>query len=92
MGARRPELTEPVIVDQCWVTRRHDAMVTTLQTYMGHNLVDLRRHAMGSDGKLKPTKKGITVKVTRLRDLLKAVQKAIAKSEELGLIDPEGGE
>jgi hypothetical protein len=92
MGARRPELTEPVVVDKWWANRRHDAIVTTLQSYMGHNLIDLRKHAMGRDGVLKPTSKGITIKVTRLRDLLKAIETAIKKAEALGLIDEEAAE
>jgi hypothetical protein len=92
MGARRPELLEPVVVDQWWANRRHDAIVFTLQSYLGHNLIDLRKHAMGRDGVLKPTSKGITVKVTRLRDLQKAIEKAIKKAMELGLLDAEGGE
>jgi hypothetical protein len=92
MGARRPELLEPVVVDQWWANRRHDAIVFTLQSYLGHNLIDLRKHAMGRDGVLKPTSKGITVKVTRLRDLRQAIDKAIKKAEALGLIDGEGAE
>jgi hypothetical protein len=90
--AIRPKLLEPVVVDQWWANRRHDAIVTTLQSYLGHNLIDLRKHAMGRDGVLKPTSKGITIKVTRLRDLQKAIGKAIAKAQELNLIDEEGGE
>jgi Transcriptional Coactivator p15 (PC4) len=92
MGARRPELAEPVVVDQWWANRRHDAIVTTLQSYMGHNLVDIRKHAMTREGVLKPTAKGIAVNVTRLHDLAKAISKAIKKATELGLIDEEGAE
>jgi Transcriptional Coactivator p15 (PC4) len=92
MGVRRPELIEPVVVDKWWVNRRHDAIVATLQSYLGHNLIDLRKHAMGRDGVLKPTSKGITIKVTRLRDLQKAIEKSIKMAEALGLIDAEGNE
>jgi Transcriptional Coactivator p15 (PC4) len=92
VSARRPELTDPVVVDQWWVNRRHDAMVTKLQSYLGHNLIDLRKHVMGRDGVLKPTSKGITVKVGRLRDLQRAIELAIKKAEALGLIDAEGNE
>jgi hypothetical protein len=92
MGARRPELTEPVQVDSWWANRRHDAVVTTLQSFKGHNLVDIRKHAMNAQGKLVPTGKGITVKLTRLLDLQKAIEKAIKKARELNLIDEEGAE
>jgi hypothetical protein len=92
MGARKPELAEPVVVDQWWANRRHDAIVTTLQSFKGHNLIDLRKHSMNRDGKLVPTAKGITIKVTRLVDLQKAIAKAVEKARSLGLIDEEGGE
>jgi hypothetical protein len=92
MGARRPELAEPVVVDQWWLNRRHDALVATLQSYKGHNLLDLRKHAMNREGKLVPTGKGITLKVTGLPDLAKAIDKAIPQAQELGLMDGEGAE
>ncbi len=87
MGAPKPQLPEPIVVDQWWCNRRHDAIVTTLQSYEGHLLVDLRKHAMGRDGKLKRTQKGVTFKLTRLCDLAKSVDRAITKARELGLLD-----
>jgi hypothetical protein len=87
---KRPELDAPVIVDQCWINRRHDALVVTLSTYKGTNLIDVRKHAMNREGKLVPTAKGIAMKVTRLPDLLKAVSKALEKAQSLGLLDGEG--
>ncbi|MCP2125799.1 transcriptional coactivator p15/PC4 family protein [Bradyrhizobium ottawaense] len=90
MGARKPELAEPVVVDQFWANRRHDAIITELSTYQGHNLINVRKHAMDRDGKLKPTPKGIAIKVTRLPELAKAINKALAKAQELGLL--EGGD
>jgi hypothetical protein len=92
MGARRSELAEPVVVDQWWANRRHDAIVTTLSTFKGHNIIDVRKHAMNREGKLVPTGKGVAMTVKRLPDLLKAVQKAIAKATELGLLDAEGSD
>lgn len=84
--SRRPTLDEPVVIDRFWKNRKHDAVITTLSTYEGHNLVDLRTHAM-KEGRLVPTPKGIAVVVRRLPDLAKAVNKALAKARELGLID-----
>ncbi|MCK1540651.1 transcriptional coactivator p15/PC4 family protein [Bradyrhizobium sp. 160] len=92
MGARKPELAEPVVVDQFWANRRHDAIITELSTYQGHNLINVRKHAMHRDGKLKPTPKGIAIKVTRLPDLAKAINKALAKAQELGLLDASNTE
>lgn len=87
---RGKTLVEPVVVERFWANRQHDAFVITLSTYKGHNLVDLRKHAMDASGRLVPTPKGVALKVTRLRDLAKAVNKAVARAVELGLIDEAG--
>ena len=92
MGTRKPELLEPVVVDQFWANRRHDAIITTLSTYEGHNLLNVRKHAMNREGKLVPTTKGIAIKVTRLPDLAKAINKALQKAQELGLLEEEDAE
>jgi Transcriptional Coactivator p15 (PC4) len=88
--SRRRALDEPVIVHQFWKNRRHDAVVVSLTTFEGHNLVDVRQHFMNKEGKLQPTQKGLAIVVLRLPDLAKAVTKALAKARELGLIDDEG--
>jgi Transcriptional Coactivator p15 (PC4) len=92
MSARKPTLDDPVIVSQEWINRRHDALTITLTTYNGTNLVDLRKYAMNREGKLVPTPKGISIKVTRLPDLLKAITKAAKQARDLGLIDDENGD
>jgi transcriptional coactivator p15 (PC4) len=84
---RKPQLKEPVIVDRLWANRQHDAVYVTLSTYRDHNLVDIRKHVMGTGGKLVPTPKGIALKVTRLPDLAKAIDKAVRKARELGWLE-----
>jgi hypothetical protein len=76
----RTTLQEPIIVDRFWKNRRHDAIVVSLSTFEGHNLVDVRMHSM-KEGRLVPTPKGLAMVVLRL-----------AKARELGLIDDEGNE
>ena len=88
MSARRPTLDEPVVISKFWKNRRHDAIVVSLSTYEGCNLVDVRTHTM-KDGHLVPTPKGVAMVVRRLPDLAAAVMKALAKAKELGLIDDE---
>ncbi|WP_157158692.1 transcriptional coactivator p15/PC4 family protein [Bradyrhizobium sp. WSM1253] len=83
-------MIEPVVVDRFFSNRRKDVITTTLQTFKGHTLVDLRKHVHDKEGKIHPTAKGITMKVTRLSDLQNAINKALAKAQELGLLD--GGE
>jgi len=83
----RKILEEPVLISQFWKNRRHDAIVVSLSTYEGRNLIDVRQHFMTKDGKLAPTSKGVAMVVLRLLDLAKAVNKAMEKAKELGLLD-----
>jgi ABC-type amino acid transport substrate-binding protein len=84
---RKPQLTEPVIVERLWANRQHDAVYVTLSTFRDQNLVDIRKHSMDRSGKLVPTPKGFALKITRLPDLAKAVNKALTKAIELGLLN-----
>lgn len=84
--ATGPRLAEPVTIGSFWANRAHDACVVTLSTFKGHNLIDVRKHTMNGHGQLVPTPRGITLKITRLRDLAKELDKAIRKAIELGLI------
>jgi hypothetical protein len=86
-----PTLSAPVKVDSFWANRAHDAIVVTLKTFNGHNLVDVRKHAMNGAGQLVPTPKGVALKITRLPDLAKAINQALAQAKELGLLPPDDG-
>jgi hypothetical protein len=86
----RITLPETVVVSKFWKNRQHDAIVTSLSTFKGKNLVDVRMHRMNNAGCLVPTPKGVSLVVLRLPELAAAVNKALAKARELGLI--EGGE
>src|SRR6266704_1034398 len=87
--AKHPEdpLAEPVIVDRFWKNRKHDAIIVSLSRYQGHVLVDVRMHAMDKSGKLVPTPKGLALKITRLPNLVRAIEKAHAKALDLDLIE-----
>jgi hypothetical protein len=87
----RVTLPEPVIVSRFWKNRHHDAIVVELATYEGRNVCDVRMHAM-HEGRLLPTKKGISVVVLRLPDLHRAISKALKQAKELGLPPPDDGE
>jgi len=78
-------LSEPVEIAKFWKNRRHDAIVVSLSTYEGKNLVDVRMHTM-VDGRLVATPKGVAMVVLRLPDLAKAVNKALERAQELGLL------
>jgi hypothetical protein len=85
----RPTLSDPLQVDSFWRNRRHEAVVSTLSTFEGRNIFDVRVHAM-KDGRLVPTRKGMAIVVLRLPELAKAITKALKKAKELGLIDDDG--
>ncbi|MDB5616593.1 PC4/YdbC family ssDNA-binding protein [Tardiphaga sp.] len=87
MSARRPTLDEPIEITKFWKNRRGDAVIVSLSTYEGHNLINIRTHSTDRAGKLVPTTKGIAVAVLRLPELAAAVTKALVKARELGLIE-----
>jgi hypothetical protein len=89
----RVTLPEPKKVDSFWRNRRHEAVVSTLSTFEGRNIFDIRIHAM-KDGRLVPTPKGVAVVVLRLPDLAKSINKALKQARELGLLpdDEAAGE
>jgi hypothetical protein len=87
----RVTLPEPVEIARFWKNRRHDAIVVSLSTFEGRNLVDVRQHFMNAEGKLQPTGKGVAMVVLRLPELAAAVNKALMKARELNLIGDQGG-
>ena len=88
----RVTLSEPVEVAKFFKNRRKDVIVVSLSTYEGRNLVDVRQHFHNENGQMRPTGKGVAMVVLRLPDLARAINKALAKARDLGLIDDEGGE
>jgi transcriptional coactivator p15 (PC4) len=87
----RVTIPEPIEIAKFWKNRRHDAIVVSLSTYEGRNIVDVRMHAM-KDGRLLPTTKGVAMVVLRLPDLAKAINKALVKARELELLDADESE
>jgi Transcriptional Coactivator p15 (PC4) len=86
---RAPTLPEPIEVAKFFKNRRKDVIVVSLSTYEGRNLVDIRQHFTNEAGQNRPTSKGVAMVVLRLPDLAKAINKALAKAQELGLVDGE---
>jgi hypothetical protein len=86
----RTTLPEPVEW-KLWKTRRRDiAIVGSLSTYQETIIFGLREHAIGSDGIMRPTTRGIAMAVKRLPEVADTVNKMLAKARELGLINDEG--
>ncbi|WP_175361105.1 transcriptional coactivator p15/PC4 family protein [Bradyrhizobium sp. STM 3843] len=85
--------SEPIEIAKMWRDRRGNALVFSLKSYEGRPFFDARLFFTDSDGRLKPTAKGITAAPRQLPEIAKAIAKAMEKAAELGLIDEaEGGE
>jgi Transcriptional Coactivator p15 (PC4) len=87
---RRVSLPEPIEIAKFWRNRRGEAIIISLREYEGRALIDCRIHFTNKEGKLKPTGKGFALVVLRLPELAKAINKALAKARELGLLPDEG--
>jgi hypothetical protein len=86
-------LTEPIEIAKWWKSRRRDiAVVVSLSSYEGNNLVNVREHFIGSDGRMKPTTKGLAMVVRRLPEFSNAIRKALEKARDLDLLPEDGGE
>lgn len=77
-------------VDKFWRDRSGRAIITRLTEYGGYSLVDVRTFFTADDGTFKPGK-GLACGVRLLPQLIKSLQKAEAKTRELGLIDDGAG-
>jgi hypothetical protein len=89
--ARGVVLTEPVEWKLWKSPRRRDiAVVVAVGPYKEHTLFSVREHVIGSDGTMRPSTRGVAMVVSRLPELAKAINKALAKAKELGLLPPDG--
>jgi hypothetical protein len=84
--SRRIPIAEEIIVSSFHKNKAHDAVQVSLKSFEGMNLCDVRTFVMRG-GILVPTTKGLSVVIPRLPDLAKAINKALAKARELGLLD-----
>jgi hypothetical protein len=76
-----------------WKSRRRDkAVVVSLSSYEGTNIVNVREHFIGSDGCMRPTTKGIAMSVRRLPELSRAVRAALEKARSLNLLPDDGSQ
>jgi hypothetical protein len=86
----KPTVGEPIEIFKEWKNRqRRAAIVISLSSYENHNLFSVREHFTGSDGIMRPTKKGISLTLRRLPKIIQGLTKALEKARELGLLDEE---
>jgi hypothetical protein len=88
MTAKPAPLAEPVTLAKISKNRRRtEAVHVGLSSYEGHNLINVRIHATGTDGIDRPTHKGVSMSVRKLPELARALVKAEAEARRLGLLD-----
>jgi hypothetical protein len=78
-----------VVIAEWKKNRAGETVRITLQSYEGHNLVDVRTW-FGEDGFRRPGK-GFAAAVKHLPALGAGIAAALAKAVELGLLAPTGG-
>ena len=83
MNARLPAI---VVCSEFWRNRRGESVRIQLREFEGQVLVDLRVHYR-SDGKLVPTRKGFSLVVRKLPQLLDGVKKATSTAISLELLE-----
>ena len=88
---RTRTLSTPLAVAEFWKNRRGESIRVTLSTFEGYNIADIRQHYTDSAGKMRPTKKGLTVVVLRLPELEAAIRKALQLARENGLLPDDSG-
>jgi hypothetical protein len=79
-------LRKPIVVGRFWANRKGEAVVVQLREFEGVALLDVRKYYTGRDGKMAPTKKGLSITIRRLPELAGALAKAEHKARELGLL------
>jgi hypothetical protein len=92
MTAKAPPLAEP-IEWKLWKNRqRQIAIVVSLSSYEGQNLVSIREYFTDQAGCMRPSTKGLSMVVRRLPELSRAVRLALEKARSLDLLPEEGDE
>jgi hypothetical protein len=93
MTTKPAPLEELIEVAKWWKSRRRDiAVVVSLGSHEGVNIVNVREHFIGSDGCMRPTTKGIAMSVRRLPELSNALRRALETARALNLLPEDSGE
>jgi hypothetical protein len=87
MTRKPPPIPEPIQIGKFWKSRRRDKVfVVAIGPYKEHNIFSVREHVISTDGIMRPTTRGVAMVILRLPELAKAINRAVAKAKELGLL------
>jgi hypothetical protein len=93
MSQKPAPLTEPIEIAKMWKNRqRQVAIVVSLSSYEGHNLINIREYFTDQAGCMRPSTKGLSAVVRRLPELSRALRLALEKARQLDLLPAEGDE
>jgi hypothetical protein len=83
-------LTEPIEIAKWWKSRRRNiAIVVSLSSYEGVNIVNVREYFTDHAGCMKPSTRGLAMGVRNLPEFSKAMRKALERARELDLLPGE---
>jgi hypothetical protein len=88
VSGRAPEL--PIIVCE-WDRHDRERIRVTLDKFNGHNIVSIRNFYRDDAGEMKPGRGGIAMSLRHLKQLVSAINAALAEAQARGLVDGEGG-
>jgi hypothetical protein len=75
----------PIVVGELTLNSR-DVLRATIDRYEGHVVIDVRKFYRREDGTLGPTKKGLTVEISRLPALAEMIAAALERARTSGLL------
>jgi hypothetical protein len=78
---------QPIEIAKLWRDRNGTAIIIALRSYKERPFLDLRTFLPTTDGKLAPSQKGLTLPLRKIAEVAKALEKAIERARELGLLD-----
>ena len=75
---KKENMSDRIIIKK----NRNESIVVSQTEYKGFDLVDIRTFFMDASDELMPTKKGITVRLEKVDELIAALTKISQKEEE----------
>tara|TARA_R100001082_G_scaffold110965_1_gene92621 strand:+ start:274 stop:540 length:267 start_codon:yes stop_codon:yes gene_type:complete len=75
---KKEDMSDRIIIKK----NRNESIVVSQTEYKGFDLVDIRTFFMDASDELMPTKKGITVRLEKVDELIAALTKISQKEEE----------
>jgi hypothetical protein len=90
----KPAIVYPVEISKMWKSARNrkQTIVLAFKQFEGNTFFDCRLFDTNADGQAVPTIKGVTVGIPQLHQFVAGVNKALARAQEMGLLEAEKAE